>query len=236
MSGYSVTDAAAALHGAGAAAAGSAYSNVYGQAEAALSLAGNALYGKAAALAGSYLPAGAALVGGLLSGQPGTVITGRNMGGLQFAVVVEEQHEDKLTITEHPVEQGAKVNDHAYVMPAMLTIRAGVSDAGGVGKAREMYEKLLDMMRKREPFDIVTGKRLYENMLLENVSTSTDSQSEHSLIVTAQCREVIIVRTQVSSVPPRKRHKNAARTGGVSDKGQKQAKARPQSMLKAALG
>lgn len=166
----------------------------------------------------------------------GTILTGRNMGGLQFAVVVEEQHEDKLTITEHPVEQGANVNDHAYVMPAMLTIRAGVSDAGGAGAAREMYEKLLDLMRKREPFDIVTGKRLYENMLLENVSTSTDSQSEHSLIVTAQCREVIIVRTQVASVPPRKRHKNAARTGGVSDKGQKQAKARPQSMLKAARG
>ena len=165
----------------------------------------------------------------------GTILTGRrNMGGLQFAVVVEEQHEDKLTITEHPVEQGANVNDHAYVMPAMLTIRAGVS--GAEGAAREMYEKLLDLMRKREPFDVVTGKRLYENMLLENVSTSTDSQSEHSLIVTAQCRQVIIVRTRVASVPPRKRHKNAARTGGVSDKGQKQAKARPDSALRAAFG
>lgn len=170
--------------------------------------------------------------------QKGTVITGRNVGGLQFAVTVEEQHEDKLTITEHPVEQGANINDHAYVMPAALTIRAGISDTSGDGKSREMYDKLLELMRKREPFDIVTGKRLYENMLLESVSTMTDSSTEKTLVVTAQCREVIIVRTQVSSVPPRKQHKNAARTGGVSDKGQKQAKAAPKekSMLKSLAG
>lgn len=164
----------------------------------------------------------------------GTVITGRNLGGLQFAVTVEEQHEDKLSITEHPVEQGANINDHAYVNAAVVTIRAGVSDTAGEGKAREMYDKLIELQRKREPVSIVTGKRLYENMLLENISTMTDKATEKTLLVTAQCREVIIVRTQTASVPPRSRHKNAAKTGGVSDKGQKQAK--PQSILKAGFG
>ena len=162
----------------------------------------------------------------------GTVITGRNLGGLQFAVVVEEQHEDRLTITEHPVEQGAKINDHAYVMPAALTISAGVSDTAGEGKAREMYDRLLELMRKREPVSIVTGKRLYDNMLVEGVSCTTDKNTEKALLVTANCREVIIVRTQTASVPPRSRHKNAAKTGGVSDKGQKQ----PNSILNASVG
>lgn len=165
--------------------------------------------------------------------QAGTVITGRNLGGLQFAVVVEEQHEDKLTITEHPVEQGANINDHAYVMPAALTIRAGVSDSAGDGAAREMYDKLLELMRKREPFAVVTGKRLYENMLLESVTCTTDAATEKALVVTASCREVIIVRTRTASVPPRNRHKNAARTGGTADKGQKQA--RP-SIIQAGAG
>lgn len=167
--------------------------------------------------------------------ESGTIFTGRNLGGLQFAVVVEEAHEDKVTITEHPVEQGAKINDHAYVEPASLTIRAGHSDTAGPGASRELYEKLLELMRKREPVEIVTGKRLYSNMLVEAVSTTTDSTSEHALFVTAQCREVIIVQTQTTSVPPRKRHKNAGRTGGSADKGQKQAKAVPgDSALQAA--
>lgn len=169
--------------------------------------------------------------------EAGTIITGRNLGGLQFAVVVEESHEDKVTITEHPVEQGAKINDHAYVEPAVLTIRAGHSDTAGAGAAREMYDKLLELMRKREPIEIVTGKRLYSNMLLESVSTTTDSTTENALQVTAQCREIIIVQTQVASVPPRKRHKDAGRTGGSADKGQKQARAAPrESMMQAGLG
>lgn len=169
--------------------------------------------------------------------EAGTVITGRNLGGLQFAVVVEEGHEDKVTITEHPVEQGAKINDHAYVEPASLTVRAGHSDSAGAGASREIYEKLLELMRKREPIEIVTGKRLYGNMLIESVSTTTDASTEHALQVTVQCREVIIVQTQTASVPPRSRHKNAGRTGGSADKGQKQAKATPKkSILKAGLG
>ena len=175
-----------------------------------------------------------------MSGHNGTLVTGRHLGELQFEVVVEESHEDSVTITEHPVEQGAKVNDHAYVMPARVSIRAGMSDATGYGKAREMYDRLLDLMRRREPFAIVTGKRLYENMLVQSVSCTTDKSTEQVLLVTAECREVILVRTQTTSVPPRKNHKNAGRTGGTADKGQKQARASqkepPRSMLKAALG
>lgn len=165
-----------------------------------------------------------------------TLITGRNLGGLCFAVVLEESHEDKVTITEHPVEQGAKISDHAYVEAASLTIRAGHSDAMGMGASREMYEKLLELMRKREPFEIVTGKRLYSNMLIEAISATTDATTEHGLQVTVQCREVLIVKTQTAKVPPRSRQKSAGRTGQSADKGQKQAKAAPKSMLKAGFG
>lgn len=40
-----------------------------------------------------------------MSADTGTVITGRHLGGIQFAIVIEEQHEDKVVITEHPVER-----------------------------------------------------------------------------------------------------------------------------------
>ena len=170
----------------------------------------------------------------------GTVITGRNLGGIQFAVVIEESHEDKAVITEHPVEQGAKINDHAYMEPARVTIRAGHSDTAGAGASREIYEKLLELMRKREPFEIVTGKRLYQNMLIEAVSITTDNRTENALEVTADCREVIIVSVQTSEVPPRKQQKDPARTGQTASKGQKQAKAaepaKRKSILKQTLG
>lgn len=158
-----------------------------------------------------------------MNGEQGTVITGRHLGGITFDVVVEESHEDSLQITEHPVEQGAAINDHAYLKPPTLTIRAGSSDcAGGEGASRDLYERLLKLQAEREPFDIVTGKRLYTNMLLESLTTVTDPKTEATLMVSAVCRHVNIVKTQVASVPPRARHKNPGKTGATTDKGQKQ--------------
>jgi hypothetical protein len=149
----------------------------------------------------------------------------RGMGDLHADVVIEEAHEDALQITEHPVEQGAAVNDHAFKKPEIVTIRGGASDStagAGDGAARTFYEKLLDLQARREPFDIVTGKRLYKNMLLESLSAVTDVNTENALLFTAQCREVIIVAAQAALAPPRKNHANPAKTSATSDKGQKQ--------------
>ena len=136
----------------------------------------------------------------------------RSLGGLSFDVVVSEEHEDTLTIAKHPVEQGANISDHAYGLPVWDPYNA------------TLYNALLALQNAREPFDIVTGKRKYGNMLLEKLTVTTTPDSEHALMVTAECREVIIVRTQVMAVPAEPgRHRNPAKTGGTANKGQKQA-------------
>jgi hypothetical protein len=147
-----------------------------------------------------------------------------SIGGLYPDVVIEESHEDSLEITEHPVEQGAAISDHAFLKPRTLTIRGGASDStsGVEGSAQEFYDKLLELQKSREPFDIVTGKRLYKNMLLATLSVVTDGNSGAALFFSAECREVIIVTTQVTSVPPRPRHANPNKTGETADKGQQQ--------------
>lgn len=42
---------------------------------------------------------------------------------------IEEVHQDDLEVTEHPVEQGTTIADHAFVRPAELIITAGWSDS-----------------------------------------------------------------------------------------------------------
>lgn len=42
---------------------------------------------------------------------------------------IEEVHTDDLEITEHPVEQGAAISDHAFKRPAEVVITAGWSDS-----------------------------------------------------------------------------------------------------------
>lgn len=44
-------------------------------------------------------------------------------------VTIEEEHMDEMEITEHPVEQGSNIADHAFNRPALLVIRAGWSNS-----------------------------------------------------------------------------------------------------------
>lgn len=47
---------------------------------------------------------------------------------------IEERHADHLEVTEHPVEQGAAISDHAYKRPAEVSITMAWSNSpGGAG-------------------------------------------------------------------------------------------------------
>lgn len=155
---------------------------------------------------------------------------------------LEEQQQDELEITEHPVEQGAAIADHAYKRPAEVVIRCAwsnaptsspslVGQAVGVAsavlgnpvgviaaapgtvqavsslltgnapsQAKEIYQQLLALQASRIPFDIHTGQRSYTDMLFKSLSQLTDRSTENILMLTAVCRQVIIVKTQVVSV------------------------------------
>ena len=75
-------------------------------------------------------------------------------------VTIEEVHMDELVITEHPVEQGASITDHAFKKPAELLLRLGWSNSGLLGvlgsvasyleggefsNIKAMYNKLLSI-------------------------------------------------------------------------------------------
>lgn len=173
----------------------------------------------------------------------GILTSKRKIGDFTAQVTVSEQHEDDLTVTDHPVERGAAITDHAFKNPARLVLVVGWSNStkaalvstiqtlftGGLQAAassdyvRTIYNKLLKLQADREPFTVTTGKRTYQNMLITSLSTTTDAATENSLIVTIQMREVIIVETQAVTVPPRDVQANPEQTAATSDTGTKQA-------------
>jgi len=51
----------------------------------------------------------------------------RALGPMAMQVTVEEHHQDDLEITDHPIEQGAQISDHAFKRPAEVVIRAAWS-------------------------------------------------------------------------------------------------------------
>ena len=150
-------------------------------------------------------------------------------------VVVEEQHVDRLRITDHPIERAAAgelgvISDHAYKLPAELTVRCGWSNSpnllstnlidipgniaagieatanafgGPSSLIRDIYNQILAVQNGAQLVTILTGTRTYTNMLLEGLTTVTDhNTSDNALMLIVTAREIQIVDTQVAAIAP----------------------------------
>lgn len=79
-----------------------------------------------AALSLGLVQAGAGLYLESLQKKPIRGIYGADTIFIPHAVF-DEGHEDNLDITDHPIESGASISDHAYKKPAEVTIHCGWS-------------------------------------------------------------------------------------------------------------
>jgi hypothetical protein len=135
------------------------------------------------------------------SPQPVAILI-RSMAGIAADAAVEERHSDELVITDHPVEQGSTISDHAYKMPAELILTYVWAMGGTQNFDRDptflamLYQKLLKLQVDREIFIVYTGKRSYQNMLLQSLQVTTDEKTENVLFVRAVCREVLMATTR----------------------------------------
>ena len=145
----------------------------------------------------------------------------RNFGGIMANVTLEETLVDELEITQHPVQSGATISDHAFKKPIRITVKALWSDNGG--PLNETYQALLDLQASVIPFTVVTGKRSVDNMLFKSLAETNDRETENILSVTAVFEEVIIVDVEVTTVPPRADQADPATTDADANAGAKSA-------------
>ena len=59
--------------------------------------------------------------------EPTTFSTQRAISSFTADVTISEEHVDELTITDHPVEEGAMISDHAFKNPMRVVITVGYS-------------------------------------------------------------------------------------------------------------
>lgn len=146
-------------------------------------------------------------------------------------IVVEEDYNDDLRITDHPVEQGAAITDHSYKEPARLKMTAawspGLSTIFNAQYVNDVYDRLLILQNSRVPFSVQAGRRYYTNMLMRSLNTKRDQKTNNILLVQAFCRQIIIVNTQVVTVPPNAVQKDPSVTGATTNRGRQQLQPAP---------
>lgn len=172
----------------------------------------------------------------------------RSIGVMVPDVVISEKHSDSLEITEHPVEIGAAVNDHAYKRASDVTMECGFAGGGSLldvfdtsayglstpfnsMSPKDVYKTLLETQERRELIDVVTGKRTYSNMLIRAIEVTTDRTSENVLMCTITLREVILSSTTPVTVADKKNMQMGVSTAAVQNTGVKATKPVNQSFL-----
>lgn len=145
----------------------------------------------------------------------------RSIGTIVAQCTIEEDHLDEVNTTEHPVEQGAEISDHAYKRASTFTIRAGWSNSGyqallsdavslyndvvngssnGFNYIQQQYNQLLALQASLQFFSVTTGKRVYQNVLMLSISALTNEKTEHALVATMRCKSLIVTQTSLTTI------------------------------------
>lgn len=119
----------------------------------------------------------------------------RAIGPVPIDVVVTERHKAEIAITEIPIENGARITDHAFILPKKITLD------GATSNATASFNALVALQESRVPFTLVTGLFVYNNMLVKSISADRDKQFSTVLKFTADLQEIIIVSTSYVADP-----------------------------------
>lgn len=132
-----------------------------------------------------------------------TLINSPSFGRFSFDAVLRADHMSSVTITQHPVQTGASVSDHAYSEPDEVTLEIGMSDAAvsaGTNHSVNAYAQLRAIMSKREPVTLVTRLHSYKNMVITSMSAPDDYMTMNALKATIYFRQIEMVSVSTVTV------------------------------------
>ncbi len=144
-----------------------------------------------------------------------TTIYGLGNDGNDYIILdaaVRESHEASITTTDHPVEFGANISDHAYINPRVFTLRGRISNtplrtnsdslssSSGGTRSSAAWEMLETAMFKRDTITIDTVLKSYSDVVIERLSTEQDWQTARVLDFEMTLKEIFIVDLPTTEV------------------------------------
>lgn len=130
-----------------------------------------------------------------------------------FDAVLRAEHEQAVTVTQHPVQENVPVADHAFIEPARLSLLVGFSDAmdrfmvgdynSSPSKSISAFNTFLKIQESRAACTISTRLRTYTNMVLVSVTAQDDNRTVKGLRAALTFQQIIPAQVSVgfSTVP-----------------------------------
>jgi hypothetical protein len=162
------------------------------------------------------------MVGLYFGGQWVKTAFGNQYGNIELDANLSESHEWAAEATSFPVEVGAPVTDHVIEQSDKVTIKGFITDSPiisslslpKISKSQDVFELLYDLIKLKEPVVIYTKYKIYNDMILVNVSIPRSPGVGEAIEFDAEFIHIRKVETQIVDVPK-----------GISQKKDKKASA-----------
>jgi len=158
------------------------------------------------------------------------------IGGVQIDVSLRETHSVTKTISDSPVEVGSDISDHVKKspdevsldgmlsnLPSSLIARAELETSGDTAEKR--YADLLDLVNNADSFELITGLRVYSNMVFTSFAVERDNTSGEVIRFKATMREIEFAQSETVEVAPSE--VDSGKVEPTTDRGTKPKKPAP---------
>jgi hypothetical protein len=140
-----------------------------------------------------------------------------------FDAVYRVMHSRRLRMTEHPVQSGASIADHAFIMPAKISLEIGMSDAmqaftpnvftSNASKSVSAYQILVALQQGRQPLTLNTRLDTYTNMLIESIDAPDTKETRYGLKATVMLGQIFTGTVTAQSVSARPQTSDSTSVG-----------------------
>lgn len=120
-----------------------------------------------------------------------------NVGGVFLDATLSEDHSYNSRVTNYPVEDGRIISDHVINEPETLQITGIVSDTplsilAPFNRSVDAFNRLVRIHSNRERITVVTGIKVYTDMVMTSLQVPRNVQTGQSLTFIIDLQKIFI--------------------------------------------
>ena len=112
-----------------------------------------------------------------------------------------ETHSKKSNITSYPIEDNSTITDHVLNLPLSLNTNGIIEPIDDNYNILDTHNKIVDLMNSKQLISIITGLKVYNNMIILDYTVTRNAQNGQSLVFTMQAQETKIAQSQSVAIP-----------------------------------
>ena len=123
-----------------------------------------------------------------------------------FDTIIRTNHERRAVTTKNPIQTGAAVTDHIYIVPARLVIEVAMSDSmtsftlgqfsDSSSRSTSAYLTLVSLMNQRGTVSVSTRLQQYDNMAITGIESSEDVKNAYGLRARVTLEELLFASVE----------------------------------------